>query len=125
MQKKLQDILEEAELQRRGNDSDDGDDDGDRVEALLDNALEGNTAEVVRLLEAKADVDGRDVVSSAPRLRLPSADDIGPSCMQDGYTPLMYAAAGNKVEVAKVLMDRGAEIDAKDDVRSSIRVTSS
>ena len=123
MQKKMQDILEEAELQRRGNDSDDGDD--DRVEALLNNAREGNTAEVVRLLEAKADVDGRDV-SSAPRLRLPSADDIGPSCMQDyGWTPLMAAAYNNKVEVAKVLMDRGAEIDAKHEVRSSIRVTSS
>ena len=119
----MQDILEEAELQRRGNDSDDGDD--DRVEALCENAYEGNTAEVVRLLEAKADVDGRDV-SSAPRLRLPSADDIGPSCMQDyGWGPLMAAADNNKVEVAKVLMDRGAEIDAEDDVRSSIRVTSS
>ena len=124
MQKKMQDILEEAELQRRGNDSDDGDD--DRVEALCNNVREGNTAEVVRLLEAKADVDGRDV-SSAPRLRLPSADDIGPSCMQrwGGATPLMYAADNNKVEVAKVLMDRGAEIHAKDEVRSSIRVTSS
>ena len=43
----------------------------------------------------------------------------------DGATPLMEAAYNNKVEVAKVLMDRGAEIDAKDDVRSSIRVTSS
>ena len=67
----MQDILEEAELQRRGNDSDDGDD--DRVKALLVNAEEGNTAEVVRLLEAKADVDGRDV-SSAPRLPLPPAE---------------------------------------------------
>ena len=122
MQKKLQDILEEAELQRRGNDSDDD----DRKYALLDNARKGNTAEVVRLLEAKADVDGRDEVSSAPRLRLPSADDIGPSCMQAfGWTPLTAAAIYNKVEVAKVLMDRGAEIHAKDGVRSSIRVTSS
>jgi ankyrin repeat protein len=36
---------------------------------------------------------------------------------QDGYTSLIWAAWGGHVEVASLLLQRGADIEAKDNVR--------
>ena len=38
---------------------------------------------------------------------------------QNGFTSLIYAAWGGHVEVASLLLQRGANIEAKEDVRIS------
>jgi ankyrin repeat protein len=40
--------------------------------------------------------------------------------LQDGKTALMVACAGGHLEVAQYLIDRGADINAKDNVSCSI-----
>ncbi len=37
--------------------------------------------------------------------------------MQDGYTPLMAAASGGSLEVVRLLVEKGAEVNTADDVR--------
>ena len=37
-------------------------------------------------------------------------------CLQDGYTPLHRAAINGHAEVAKLLLERGAALEAKDNV---------
>ena len=38
---------------------------------------------------------------------------------QDGWTPLMYAAHFGKLEVARELISKGADIEARDKVREA------
>ena len=37
---------------------------------------------------------------------------------QDDWTPLIWAAANGETETAALLIDRGADLEAKDDVRT-------
>ncbi len=62
-------------------------------ELLRSASYEGNLPEIRRLLAQGADVDARD---------------------KEGWTPLIWAQAGNRPEAVKLLLQRRAEIDAKD-----------
>ena len=42
---------------------------------------------------------------------------VSPLLPQDGCTPLIYAAASGATETAAMLIDRGANLEAKDKVR--------
>ena len=45
----------------------------------------------------------------------------GGGALQDGYTPLIYAACGGHADCARLLLDAGADKNAKDRVRASAR----
>src|SRR6188508_3057891 len=61
---------------------------------LLNAAKSGNVDEVKRLISAGTDLEIRDA---------------------DRRTPLMLATLGNHVEVAKMLIENGANVNAQDD----------
>ena len=71
-----------------------------------------NGAEVAKvLLEHGADVDAREAV----RLGLPGNSALVEDATEkDGVTPLHYAAVFNADEVATLLIDGGADLDAQD-----------
>lgn len=65
------------------------------VEKLLKAAEAGDTVTIEKLLANKVDVDSRD---------------------KRGFTPLMYAAANDRTEAIAVLVQRGADVNARSDI---------
>ncbi|OPA74791.1 hypothetical protein BVG16_22670 [Paenibacillus selenitireducens] len=63
-------------------------------EAFIQAAENGNTAEVLRLIAAGADVNGRD---------------------ERGRTPILAATHGNHPDTVKSLLDAGADMNLQDD----------
>jgi hypothetical protein len=63
---------------------------------------------------------------SSPLLQLSSAHTLTVQCapasllnLQDGQTPLLLACQQGHTEVAQLLLDRGAKVDAADKARRS------
>ena len=73
----------------------------------------GHTEAVLLLLAEGADMEAKDPVRRprAPSPR-PPAPDGTLSAPQSGATPLICAADKGRFEIAKVLLDRGAKVDA-------------
>ncbi|HZP94651.1 MAG TPA: ankyrin repeat domain-containing protein [Burkholderiales bacterium] len=65
------------------------------TEKLLKAAEAGDTARIEALLAAGVDVDGRD---------------------KRGFTPLMYAAANDRVPAIELLIRRDADVNAQSDI---------
>ena len=57
-------------------------------------------------------------VASAPCAALRRTTPTAPGGMQGNWTPLHVAAAGCKLEITKLLIDHGADIEATDKVRA-------
>jgi ankyrin repeat protein len=82
--------------------------------ALMRTARAGNLAETERLIARGADVnakvptrDLRELIAFISWMQSLPASDIG-------YTPLMYAAQGGHVEVARLLLRKGARVNETD-----------
>lgn len=65
------------------------------IEKLLKAAEAGNTARIEALLAGGVDVNGRD---------------------KRGFTPLMYAAANDRIPAIELLIRRGADVNAQSDI---------
>ncbi|KAA0145734.1 hypothetical protein FNF28_07816 [Cafeteria roenbergensis] len=98
--------------------------------ALADASDSGNTAEVSRLLDAGAPVNGMwpTAYGKTPLIRASSNGHVGIVRMlldrgasvdatdDHGRTALMWASCCGRVEIVRMLLDRGASVDATDDV---------
>ena len=90
-------------------------------EAILDAARSGNLADLRRLLDSGVSVDAKDKVRPSARAQSAALTRSPRWDAQDGLTPLHLAADEGHTECAKLLLDKGADVNAKSNVRPSAR----
>lgn len=57
----------------------------------------------------------------APSLRCPPLVLSDPARLQNGYTPLLWTAYHGHTAAASLLLDRGADVGAKDNVSGAVQ----
>jgi ankyrin repeat protein len=80
--------------------------------ALMWAASENHVSAVKALVELGADLNARSAPSTFPRASPPAENLITMTFPQGGWTPLMYASRQGALQSARVLADRGADLDA-------------
>ena len=80
----------------------------------------GHLPVVEYLMERGADIEASDAVSHVTMKPLTRHASPYPRMNQNGVTPLLSAAIGGRLSVVEYLLERGANIEAKNNVSGVI-----
>lgn len=87
---------------------------------LVDATHKYKLCEVERLLDSGCNINQVDQVRHLHAV-LPSLDFTS-LCLQHGFTALIVAARNNNTRIARFLIDKGADLNARGHVRTSLHL---